>query len=195
MKSLQDKDQFEAGSGEARCSLRVLLLYEKAASAIPAKHLIDRLVEHVNLIVSFRLNLCRFDLLAVPDIRGLEPDRLLDQDIVFLAARGQEDLPPSVWSWLERWLARDPLQPRALVMSLDERARNLPVSRQIQYFLQAGASRAGVETFSHFGESHWPGQDSALVDMRYRAETTSTLLNEGLHRNGFTTFRFWGIND
>jgi hypothetical protein len=189
MKPLQDKDRDGAGSGEAPHSLRVLLLYENPASAIRAKHLIDRLVEHVNLIVSFRLNVCRFDLLAAPDIRGIEPDGLLDEDIVFLAARGQVDLPPTVWAWLERWMARDPLQPRALAMSLDESARNLPVSRQIQYFLQAGASRAGVETFSHFGEGPYSALDSTL------AETSSTLLNEALPRHGSGTFRSWGIND
>jgi hypothetical protein len=74
-------------------------------------------------------------------------------------------------------------------MSLDESARNLPVSRQIQYFLQAGASRAGVETFSHFGEGPYSALDSTL------AETSSTLLNEALPRHGSGTFRSWGIND
>jgi hypothetical protein len=112
-----------------------------------------------------------------------------------VAARGQDDLPTTVWAWLERWMARDSLQPRALAMSLDESARNLPVSRQIQYFLQAGASRAGVETFSHFGEGPYSGLDSTLADIRYRAETSSALLNEALPRNGPGTFRSWGIND
>lgn len=195
MEPLLNKDRYEPGSGEAPSSLQVLLLYDASSSAVRAKRLVDQLVEHVNLIVSFRLNLCRFDLLAAPGFGVLQPDHGLEGDIVFLAAQGDRDLPPGVWAWLERWLAHDPHQPRALVMALDQAARDLPVARQMQYFLQSAAYRAGVEVFSHFGQAPSSEFDTALAGIRYRAETTSTVLDESLHSRGAAGFRSWGIND
>ncbi len=195
MKPPSDRHRREATFGEAPCPLSALLLYENAPCAIRAKHLFDCVVDHVNLIVSFRLSLCRFDLLSSAASEGAEPDSLLDQDILLLAAWGHQDLPPCVWDWLDRWLARDPVQPRALVVSLDEKARHFPIAQQTQYFLQAAAYRAGVEVFSHFGETNGSELDSAIADIRYRADTTSSLLDQTLHRRSSGEFRFWGIND
>jgi hypothetical protein len=195
MRSLPDTIHRDFNFAEAPSPLGVLLLYEDLTTGIRAKQLVDQLVEHVNLVVSFRLDLRRFDLLPVPDLRGADTDQSLNSDILVLAAHGYDDLPPGVWAWLERWLGRNPEQPRALVMSLDERARNSAIASQIQFFLQAGASRAGVEVFSHFGSNYYSELDSAIAGIRYRAETTTTILDETLHRSGPGTLRFWGIND
>ena len=176
-------------------ALNVLLLYEDAVTGVRAKLLVDQLVEHVNLIVSFHLSLCRFDMLSIPALRQLDPEESLSSDILVIAAHGHDDLPQGVRAWLERWFARNPEGSRALALSLDDRARGSSHANQIQHSLQAAGSRAGVEVFSHFGETQYSELDSAIAGIRYRAETTSMLMDEALHRSGSRSFRYWGIND
>jgi hypothetical protein len=181
---------------EAPYPLSVLLLYEDVPTGLRAKQLIDQLVDHVNMVVSFRLDLQRFDLLPTGETRTSDADESLQSDILVLSAHGYDDLRPRVWGWLDRWLTTEPLQPRALVMSLDEHARHSATAGQIQFFLQAAASRAGVEVFSHFGHTRYSQLDSSLGGIRYRAQTTTTAtLDETLRRRGAGTYRFWGIND
>jgi len=195
MGALTDTNRLDFDFAETPYPLNVLLLYEDVKAGMRAKQLVDQLVEHVNLVVSFRLDLRRFDLLPTDGVRVADADEALQSDILVLAAHGYDDLPPRVWAWLDSWFGSGPQQPRALVMSLDERARNSAIASQIQFFLQAAANRAGVEVFSHFGQNQYSELDSAIAGIRYRAETTTVLLDETLHRTGAGTYRFWGIND
>lgn len=193
--SLPDPDLRDCGFSDDPSSLSVLLLYEDAPTALRAKQLVDQLAEHAHLVASFQLSLCRFDLLDVPALRELDTGESCTLDLLLLSAHGDSDLAPAVWAWLDRWLVCNPERPRALVVSLDGHTRNSASANQILYFLQAAADRVGVEVFSHFGETHASELDSAIANIRYRAETTSALLDESLHRSGSQTFRFWGIND
>lgn len=175
--------------------LSVLLLYEDLTTGIRAKQLVDQLSAHVNLVVSFRLELCRFDWLPVWQSRGAKSDEFLEWDIVLLAAHGRNDLSHRVWAWLERWFERPPDPPRALVMSLDESARSCAIANQIQFFLQTAATRAGIDVFSHFGQSRYSELETAIAGIQCRAETTTGILRETLHRTSPGPLRFWGIND
>jgi hypothetical protein len=188
-------DIAESAFSEFSSSLDVLLLYEDAPTALRAKRLLDQLVEHLNLIVTFHVLLRRFDLLDSPALDALDGGDALDSDIVLLSVQGSKGLPGSVRVWLNRWLALKPDQPRALVFSLDTAARDSAAANQTLFFLQAAASRVGVEVFCHFAQTERSEFDAAIESIRYRAETTTLLLDETLHQSGSLSFRFWGIND
>jgi hypothetical protein len=195
MSAYEDCEMRNFGLIETPSSLQVLLLYEDASTALRSKQLIDQIVEHVNMVVSFRLSLCRFDVLDLPVLRQDKVEEVLDSDIVVLAAHGDDDLPLCVRAWLETWLDRNPQQPRAVVMSLDEQTRNSTSANQIQCFLQTSASQAGVEVFAHFGKSNCSELDSAIEGIRYRAETTTALLDETLHRSDSTNPRSCSLDN
>jgi hypothetical protein len=183
MSAYTDREMRDFGLSEGPPSLQVLLLYEDASTALSSKQLIDQIVEHLNMVVNFRLSLCRFDVLNLPVLRQAKVEEVLDSDIVVLSAHGDDDLPLFVRAWLETWLDRNPGQPRAVAMCLDGQTRDTTAAKQIQCFLQTFASHAGIEVFVHFNKSSCSELDSAIEGIRYRAETTTALLDETLHRS------------
>jgi hypothetical protein len=193
MRSLPEADPQNPGFNEPPSSLSVLLLYQDAATALRGKYLVDHLAGDVNLAADFRLNLWRFDLLNLPALRQLDAEESLNSDIVVLSAKGQDELPASVCSWLELWFARNAPSPRALILLSEDRPRHALTTTESRYFLEASARHAGVEVFSSYADSDLSELDEAIASIRYRAETTSVLLDETLHRPG--SFRDWGINE
>jgi hypothetical protein len=193
MRSLPDAEPENQGLGESPLPLDVLLLYEDATTALRGKQLLDLLAENGTLQADFRLDLWRFDLLGAAVLRHIDPQESLDSDIVVLAAHGQAPLPPAVQSWLQRWFDRNQGEARALISLLDESARHSIAASDTRFFLEGGANRAGITLFSNFVDAAETEFDTAVAGIRYRAETTSVLLDETLHRSG--SYREWGINE
>jgi hypothetical protein len=160
-----------------------------------ARRALERLANHLRLEADFHIQMSRFDLLREPVLREKAAREAAAADVLLLSAHGQLGFPPAVHSWLEQWLVVRVHAPRALVVSLDADAEDSARANQIIEMLTAAAQGSGVDLFPHFGEALDPEWELSAEDIHYRAETTTALLDETLHRMEKASHRFWGINE
>jgi len=173
--------------------LRVHLIYEDTETGLRAKQAVDRLGEQFNLETDACLTPWRFDRLWEPTLREQALEEAADADLLLVAAHGQDGLPPAVHGWLERWLCRSHPGPRAIVLSLDTRARGSAGADYILSALQQVARLAGVDVFPHFGPTLWPDWEVAFEQLHSRAETKASWMEET--QDDVQPHMRWGINE
>ena len=173
--------------------LDVVLVYEDLATGLRARQAFDHLVDQLELEADFRLNLWNFGLLRDPAHRQEAAREASDADIIVLSAHGQGELPAQVKAWLRQWLDLNAEHPTALVASLDESVKDQSSENRILAHLRSLAAEAGAELILHFGPPARLETDLTVESIRERVETTSTLLEEILHRRA--PYPRWGINE
>jgi hypothetical protein len=189
------EDRDETAVREERPSLEVLLMYEDFSTGLRARRLLDEVVDSLHLEVDFQAELWRFDLLREPELLNRASDEAARADMVFLSAHGDNPLPPAVHLWLDRWRTRKGSDPCALAVVLDSTPEEAPVRNRIVETLGTFAGPAGVDVFVQTGEESPAGWESAVEDIRRRAETRTELLDEMMRQVELSPYREWGINE
>ena len=182
-----------AGFAESSIRLTVAIVYEDFATGARAKSAFEFLLGNEQIGVDVQLEMWRFDLVCDPETSGPVHDRLALADIVVLSTHGKGALPGGVLVWLNHWLKVRRTSPGALVVSLDEAARDDPGARQMLVSLESGTTSAGVQVFSHLGSSNLSRAEQLTgEDLNQRFEL-KTVPNETWKR--IEGHSHWGINE
>ncbi|HWW01551.1 MAG TPA: hypothetical protein VNZ64_17770 [Candidatus Acidoferrum sp.] len=179
---------------EGPLKLAVLLVYEDFETGLRAREAIDQTVQRLAADADLHVNLWKFELLHEPALYQQAVNEAVEADIVFIAARGHQELPDAVRLWVRQWLALKGGEPCALVRSLDANAANTPTAIKMLESLRTAGRRAGVDVFQHLGNVR-TGWESAVRDLQHRAEMRTILLDEVLHQVERQPYRHWGINE
>ena len=194
MSVLRTRSEGPESSDEVSARLGVALVYEDFATGARARSALEWLCSGQELGVDLCLDVWRFDLLMDPEIARHVFERTGSADIVVVSLHGKGDLPGQVLVWLDWWLKRGRAGPAALVVSLDETAREELSAGQRLCALRSACEAAGVDMFVHFGAGA-ARRDGVLTvkDLNQRYTARTELLDEMLNRT--RTYRDWGINE
>ena len=181
-------------TGEGPLKLDVLVVYEDLGTGLRARRALDQAAQRLEVEADFHVHLWKFELLRDPALFGQALTEAAKADIVFISAHGHAELPPSVSLWLRQSLTRKAGEPCALVVSLDTDARETPNANRTLEAVELAACQAGAEVFLHLGDAptEW---ESALDEIRRRAELRTVVLDDLLHRADLPGYRHWGINE
>jgi hypothetical protein len=194
MNVVRTDSESATSSDEVSARLGVALVYEDFATGARARNALEWLCGGQELGVDLCLDVWRFDLLRDPEIASQVFERTGGADIVVVSMHGKSDLPGQVLVWLDRWLKAGREGPAALVVSLDEAAREDPGVRGRVSSLQSVAGAAGVDVFVHFGSGTSSREAAVTVeDLNNRFTARTELLDEMLNRT--RGYRDWGINE
>ena len=135
------------------------IIYEDFVTGLRAHFLITRVWQHLAIRDEPKLHLCRFDLLAHPELH--QPGgKQARTDLAMLSAHGNGPVPQLVMQWVGDWLSGLGANPGSMIVSLDPNlegcAAQLPFLTQLQGLLHRGAA----DTVPCFFE---PPQLGALV--------------------------------
>jgi hypothetical protein len=183
----------ESGVGAEPGPLDVLLLYEDVATGLRAWQPFDQLVRRLKLDADLQVRMWKFEWLREPAMRQQAIEESLDADIILLATHGHCELSEHVKSWFARWLALKPPRPRALVVSLDENAREPSGRNGVLAQLQAMARPSDLQVFPHFAPAPHSERELTAESIHRHADTWSELLEGIVHRTD--PHQRWGINE
>jgi hypothetical protein len=182
------------GCAESPTRLRAAIVYEDFATGLRGKSALESLCDNQEFETDLSLDLWSFDLLRDPETSKHVCEGTASADIVVLSTHGKGDLPGAVLLWLNQWLKAWRDGPAALVVSLDETARDDLRARQTLASLQSAAEAAGVDMFPHFGTGAARRERVLTVeDLSQRYAARTELLDEMLNRT--QAYRDWGINE
>ena len=140
--------QVQPSAQDQLVPVRVVILYENLETGKHARRTYDYLVESLNGVCEFQVQLWKFNLLNDSHLRLLATQDAAEAEIVMVSAQGEIELPLEVQTWFDLWLgARD--HPIALVGLFSHPERAAPV----RDYLEAVARNKGVEFFAQLGSS------------------------------------------
>jgi hypothetical protein len=163
-------------------SLNILVLYEDFTAGLQAKEWLDRLAHQLEYEAEFDANLWRFDVLRAPAFAEHAISDAAKADIIVLSAHTGVGLLAPVGEWLNQCLRLRANQSTALVVLLEGDAADQEDNRPLLANLKALAQRANVALFYQCFEARGPDWNWSLGRMIERAEQSSTVLEEILHR-------------
>jgi hypothetical protein len=172
--------------------LETLLLYEDLPTALRAKHLLDRLTAspRLQLFTPAKAHLLRLDVLS---LSLLEDEASGSADLVMVSLHGDTELSSQVQGWLREWNRRRDREPLALVLLLDEQARDSFAGQRILSFLRDLTEDLQLELFCEFcGDPAFTSRETK-PRIAEQASGSSRFLEGSLHRPD--QFRGWGINE
>jgi hypothetical protein len=186
MKTITDDAQVTAG-------MAVSIVYEDFATGMRAKEWLDRLCRQMDQEMEFKMELWRFDLLPASSFREEAAAHAAAADMIILSAHRSDELPASVKAWMNRWLSLKDDHSTAFVLLLDGSETPLTRNSPLLADLQSVAQKAGLALFYQFCGTRRFDAELDIERIAERAERSSVLLEEMLHRNHCPVR--WGIND
>src|SRR5262249_20243772 len=120
MVTLQDFNQIVGAAARATPS-EVVIVYEDFSTGLKAKRLLDQQFAAYDRAGKYHLNLWEFKVLRLLPLRAQAVRDASAAAIVCVATRGDEELPPGVKEWAERW-AREKTDNHPTLMLLVDRA-------------------------------------------------------------------------
>ena len=184
-----------AGHEGAPWMLQALILYDNLKSGRRAKGLLDRVAERSGGEVQLRLELWRFDLLALMEAVEASRAQARGTDLVVVAYQAGRALPAAVLSWLAWWGGCGQAKEAALVAVIGREGRPPTEPCPATVALRTWASHHGVELLcEHAGTGG--AEDWNLTGHLARAEHLMTPTLESILRArppvGWT---HWGLNE
>lgn len=195
MNRVDGRAERESWDGRETLSLDVLVVYEDLETGLRASETLDRIARRLKATVDMHVDFWRYDLFREPVI--FQQLARQEAGIVFFSTHGRTQLPATVNSWFRERFGCQGDGPRALAVLLDEKAKDAPGAAEMLEELSAAAQLAGVDVFPQVTEAAGAEtqRQSALEDIRRRAETKARLPDEVLHEAERPFFREWGINE
>jgi hypothetical protein len=175
--------------------LDVQILYEDKAVGTRARQAFDAVAERFQGQGDLRVTLWRWDMLQEPGLRAAASRYAATADILFLAMHGWSTLPEAVSSWVIEWLAGRTDAPPALVVSLDDQARDSLAAQNLVASLTHLARQAGADLIAHYGPSAESDDPWSINRLNFRAELMTSVLGEALRRTQSYSLRSCGIRD
>ena len=174
-------------------TLDAVMLYEDLNTGLQGKGVLDGAARLFPGSPHFNLAIWRFDVLRAAIVRELALHKASMADIVVLSAHGVRALPKVVVRWLRHWLGRKRDEPCALMVSLNEDARNSASAARIISSLQAGAKARDVSVFPHFSKTAYSEGNPNVRTIQRTAPTSTPRLDDNWRRPELQSN--WGINE
>ena len=175
-------------------AINVVMAYEDISDGHRAMRTYNGLVGVLGGDCEFNHELWKFDALQVSELRMAAALQAREADMIMIATHSRT-LPCSLKSWVEAWVQTRSDRPGALVALMAGSAEHLAASVPAFTYLREAAMRARMEFFSHLEEPVDAPSEAGLSreQMRARAETTSSVLEQILNRSRPSPR--WGINE
>jgi len=155
---------------EPKTAFHVLMVYEDLAAGKRAMDTCKFLMAQVEEEIKFRTSMWKFGILQNPKLGELAVGDALEADVIIVAARGQQELPPQVKAWMETWVPQKRGQAVALIAILARPAetegpspvqaylKQVAAGAQIDFLLQEIQTTEGQESSQGFspGAKTWP---------------------------------------
>jgi hypothetical protein len=161
----------------------VVLVYEDLETGKRARKVYDFLAGNLGEDCQCRLQMWKFDVLAIPKLRDIATRDAAEADLLIVSMRGSHALAEPVTVWIESWLAVG-TRAMALVAMVDASPEESSASEETCAYLGRVARRANMEFFAH--PDMWPS--SILPGMTVGNLSASVPMNS-------YSMPHWGINE
>jgi len=180
---------FPSPDTEINPVFNVVIAYEDFETGKRAMKTYDYLVQHLGDDCTFKNQMWKFDVLAVPKLREMAVKDAAAADIIVVSAHGSGDLSDAVKAWVDRWIAGE-RNAIALVGLFDT---DMYFENPARRYLAETARRAGMEFFSQPGL--WPGKSrkSQPADGNWERNRAFSVLATVVQEE--TAVSHWGINE
>ena len=175
---------------ELNPAFNVVIAYEDFETGKRAMKTYDYLVQHLGEECTFKNQMWKFEVLALPKLREMAVKDASTADIIIVSAHGPDVLGYAVRDWVERWLAEE-RNAIALVGLFDSDSYFENPARR---YLAETARRANLEFFSQPGL--WPvksGGNKSSDDEAWERNKTFSVLASVVREE--TAVSHWGINE
>lgn len=169
--------------------LNVVILYEDFGTGLRAKHSLDLLPKRLPPNAPLNTKLWRIELLADPLLGEQAALEAAVADVIIISLHGRRGLPDQVQQWLTRWLAHKEPRRYALGVLLDSGEASRGSENLVVASMKQVAARAGADLFYGFAEAGGGRLDAALDEIKERAHSSSTVLENMLKRTAPPTRR------
>lgn len=173
--------------------LHIHLMSEDAQTESRARQLVTDLAANLKIEADFLLTAAMFEAAETGYHWQSNATGGEDADILMVSAHGRREVPTALVRWIQGWVRQNSGDPRAVVISLDEEARDTGWMGRLEGSLQTHLRNASVDFFSHFGAVNHDQPSFSWAEIQYRAETKTAVLDETLQR--VKPSSHWGINE
>jgi hypothetical protein len=157
--------------------MNVLVAYDNLRSGIKAKHLCDRLAQHLAPPGEFRISFWSLSALQLPQLARAAEEEAVQTDLLIVAVNGDGDLRPCVKSWFSRCARRIRSNGGALTAQFHGILRmHLELSPAYECLKQI-ADNAGLDFFSEVVEPTDETLDNSIESIHKRAHMGSPMLD------------------
>jgi len=129
-------------------SLNVVLVYEDYEMGAEGKKIFDLIAKEAGGENAARLTIWRFDFFHSSELMLAVSRQAEEADVIIVAPRDPNHLPPQVKKWLERWPQRRQRATGALVAVFDPNNTEASRHSNAALLLWLAAERAGMDFFS-----------------------------------------------
>lgn len=126
--------------------------------ATRGKAVYDLIAEQAGGEAAARLTVWRFDFFHSAELTRAVSRQAEEADVIIVAPRDPNCLPPQVKTWLELWPQRRKQGPGALIAVFHPDAKAQARSSDVALLLWRAASRAGIDFFCRSGTAAMSGQ-------------------------------------
>lgn len=182
----------ETGSSEST-DLRVVILYDKPASAHRAMSVVDGLASEFKDELRLHCDVWSFGVLRLTDVAAEASAGATNAQLIVVAADGDEPLPVDVTAWLEQWSVASVPGESAIVAVLSKRSESRSEPSAAFRFLEALAKHAGQEFFAREFRLPAPMPRWDVTAIQRRATEPSSILLGILEHS--QPVRRWGLNE
>ncbi|MCU0772016.1 MAG: hypothetical protein MUE94_09665 [Verrucomicrobia bacterium] len=134
-----------------RNPFQVFIAYEDLLTGLRSKAALTRVFNRLEWEVDPQVELCRFDMLRMPEVNDWAARQARQSDVVVVSTHGQGNLPEQVIEWIDLWAHEPGTQGSAIIASLDEQARPEAEDNDVLGRLRRVAAETGRTLFCHFG--------------------------------------------
>lgn len=127
--------------------LKVMLVYEDYGMGVQGKEIFDLIAKEAGGENAARLTVWRFDFFHPAELTRAVSRQAEEADVIIIAPRNPDILPPQVKAWLEQWPPRRKPGTGALIALFDPNVVGRAKSSDIALLLWRAAGRAGMDFF------------------------------------------------
>jgi len=175
------------GFSGQRPDLHVVLVYEDFEMGVEGKKVFDLIAKEAGGEDAARLTVWRFDFFHSSALTLAVSRQAEEADVIIVAPRDHNHLPPQVKKWLERWPSRRRLSSGALVAVFHPESSVSAGSSEAALLLWRAAERSGMDYFCRRAGFITSGTG------RTQSTSTASLLDASNHLRPLA--RQWGVNE
>ncbi len=151
LRQLNLSEELPAAFSGFQPELKVVLVYEDYEMGIEGKWIFDRIVREVGEGDAARLTVWRFDFFYSPELTLALSRQAGEADVIIVAPRHPDRLPPQVHKWLENWPLHRRVASGAVVSVFHSAAGPVSRTSDAALSLWRAAERAGMDYFCRTG--------------------------------------------
>ena len=173
--------------------LKVFILYEDRTIGMRAKECLEHFLEGENIDLEYSLDVCRFDVLEVEDVRRSMLQQSGGADVVVVAMHSNRDFPAGAQDWLNNWMLLKEDRPCALVVLICDSTPSIMAENRRRLDILQIPPHANIQILECVRSIEQTSLDLMLNQLNYRESSSSAVLKEILRQR--EPFSHWGINE